>query len=294
MAEDKSTEPKRLSRRDFLNIVLTGAGAASASSLISACERVRAGSEYGGFYNNDKNGWLIDARKYEEWRELVGPENPHAEEGFVLVFVGGVYLPPTLEHFRTSPFNKDNRIERNQEAGGLLVINPVLVRGATFSRDIIENSLCVPSPGGTEVEDLDDVRQMWVCLATNELKRLRVVGHNTVSRVDIATGSAVTFANIDLREGVFFIPPQGTPEGIHTPYHGLEGFWRYAKMIRETEGNKLDLVDPGEDAVRWEGIAVLGRPISGTGVTRVGEIRKVKDFAEAQSIMARVPNPLES
>ena len=313
MAEDK-TEPK-LSRRDFLSVSGAAVGALATSEFLVACQRTDAAPERPtAFYDNERRGWLDDAREYKVWRELVGSENPHAEEGYSLVFVGGVYLPPELIHFRTTPsFQRryevtglitssdpnrpdNNIVYRNRRVGGVLVINPVVVEGASSTPGMSENSFFIPSPDGTQTEDLKDIRHMWLSMATRPLVEAGAIGHDVLSRAQVNTGSAVIFANITLGANVSLIPPAGESTSRLGTCDGKDGFWRYAKLLGQypREGEELDWIEVGETAVRWDGVAGLTNPISGLGVTRVGEIRIVKDSKEAREIMKNVQSPLRT
>ena len=315
MTEDKSAEVQRISRRGFLKAIKIGL---TGASLLAACRRtgIKPGQETCQ-YDNSPGGllikeWLKDAREYEVWKELVGTENPHAEEGFSLVFVGGIYFPPELTDFRINPSFKghheessvitspasgesaNNIVTRNPEAGGVLVINPVVVEGATSAYELSENSFFVTPPYGGKVEDLKDIHHMWVAMATRPLKKGGVIAHEPMSKATEAKGTAVTFANITRKPMVSLIPPAGETGRRPGTYDDIGGFWRYAKLIRHYSSlaEEIDFIDSGEEAVRWEGIA-LPVPSKDYFVVRVGEIRIVKDEAEARNIMALLENPLK-
>jgi len=297
MDSDKDRELNRLSRRGFLKLGVLGVGALASGELLAACSKL--GIQIGerpslDFYDDERGSWLVDARNPVEWRRIVGEENPHAQEGQVLVFAGGVYIPSEIERFRSSPFiTEENALSKNPERKGLLIINPVLVKGATFSPEYSENSLNVPSPDGSSLEDLKDFRHMWVAMSTNGLSRLGYIGYNFQTRAEVATGSAVTFANITANPLASLLLPVGAAEGLNSPYDGERGHWRYGRIIKEapTEGSPIVFVGPNDTATRWDGAVVLA-PAQGVGVARVGEIRPVANYNEAATIMAGVANAL--
>lgn len=283
-----------------------GGEAVFAAALFSACKGLPGREPLACYYENDKGSWLKDARKYEVWKELVGKENPHADEGYSLVFAGGVYIPPEVGYFRTTPFKQrdyeitglvttsgvnhpdNNVIGKNTSAEGILVINPVVVEGWSSSTDTAGNSFRVPTPDGLQTENLKNIYHMWVAMATRPLLEAKVIGHDPLSASEVGVGSAVTFANISLLSHVELIPAGGQESGRPVLYDGPEGLWGYARILRQPikdANEEKDWADPGEDAVRWDGLAKLENPISDTGIVRIGEIVIVKDLKEAQEVM---------
>jgi len=303
MTEDRAGRPDRISRRSFLKV---GGEGAVVAALLSACKGLPGREPLACYYENDKTGWLEDARKYEVWKELVGKENPHADEGYSLVFAGGVYIPPEVGYFRTTPFKQrdyeitgivttsgmnhpdNNVIGKDTSADGVLVINPVVVEGWSATTETSENSFSIPAPNGSGVENIKNINHMWVAMATRPLLEAKVIGSDPLSASEVGVGSAVTFANISLGSHVELIPAGGQGSGRPVLYDGSEGLWGYARILRrpvKDANEKQDWADPGEDAVRWDGLAKLENPKGEAGIVRVGEIVIVRDLKEAQEVM---------
>jgi hypothetical protein len=315
MTENGVKEPtKAISRRDFLKLAGATAGSFPLAQFLAACqnEGIKPG-ESTCSYDNSRNGWTEDAREGKVWEELVGAENPRAKEGYRLIFVGGIYLPPELIHFRTTPsferhyettglitssdpnYPNNNVIDRNPAAGGVLVINPVVVE-RTFSKpENSVNEVSVPAPSGVGLDAIGNRQDLWVAMATKPLMEYKVIGHNERSRRELTVGSAVTFANIALDPVVSLIPPAGETSSRLGTYDGSDGFWRYGRLFAKYNELSEDIawIEPGGDGVIWDGRAAL-TPTSGVGIVRVGEILRVDSLKEAEEKMRARKNPLKA